>query len=117
MSMKLEGFDKLDGFLNGLASRDNFDPALDEGAEIGLKEMQRLTPVDTGELRDSEHIEKPAVNQRDWVADAEHAIFVEMGTSRMRPQPFMRPAVYGKAKKILQSVSLSIQKIIGKMVR
>lgn len=100
----------------GALARGDFDSALDEPAEYGLKSMKQVTPVDTGELRDSEHIEKPAKNQRDWVADAPHAIYVEMGTSRMAAQPFMRNTVYGKASQILNRVNKGVQEIIGRMV-
>lgn len=52
--------------------------------------------VDTGFMRSSIHTE---IQQNDWrvyaaevKVDAEYAWFVENGTSRMAPQPFMGPA-------------------------
>lgn len=61
-------------------------------AEIA-DDARRLCPVDTGVLRSS----------IDWVweggaalivADAPYAGYVELGTSKMAAQPFLRPALY-----------------------
>lgn len=53
-------------------------------------------PVDTGFLRSSIHTEllvnKLRMYGADVIADAEYASFVEHGTSRMAPQPYMGPA-------------------------
>jgi len=62
------------------------------GEEIA-SDARRYCPVDTGELRDS--IAHGVDNKGTisvW-ASAPHAIFVELGTSRMGPQPFLRTAV------------------------
>jgi len=54
---------------------------------------QRLAPFDTGELHDS----------IGWFADkrylyifaaAPHSLFVEVGTYKMRAQPYLRPAAF-----------------------
>ncbi len=49
--------------------------------------------VRTGELRNS-ITARPALGGLSAVVEAtsDHAVFVEYGTSRMRPQPFMAPA-------------------------
>lgn len=56
-----------------------------------------LAPVDTGFLKNSIHTEIVANNWRvyaaDVIADAHYAGFVEYGTSRMAPQPYMGPAL------------------------
>lgn len=57
-------------------------------AKQGARIAARLAPVDTGELKAS-----IGVQGTDIVATARHAGFVEFGTVRMPPQPFMRPAV------------------------
>lgn len=56
-----------------------------------------LVPVDTGFLKNSIHVEEGAVHSghtyaADLIAGANYAAFVENGTSRMAPQPFMAPA-------------------------
>jgi len=54
-------------------------------------------PVDTGFLRSSIHTEIQVNKLRMYsaavVAGAEYASFVESGTSRMSPQPFLQPAL------------------------
>lgn len=60
----------------------------------GLQFMQSITPVDTGELRDSEYVEIFASGGRVQLqigAQALHALFVELGTSTHSAQPFIRP--------------------------
>jgi HK97 gp10 family phage protein len=60
------------------------------------EEARRLAPVDTGELRDSISFEirKVATGFAIVVlAGAEHALWVELGTSRMSAQPYLRPVL------------------------
>lgn len=53
-------------------------------------------PVDTGRLRSS-ITRETGRDDRGLVArigtDVHYGIFVEMGTTRMRPQPYLRPAL------------------------
>lgn len=53
---------------------------------------QRIAPFDSGYLHD--HI-APVVNADGMfvVADTDYAAFVELGTSKMAAQPFLRPAM------------------------
>jgi HK97 gp10 family phage protein len=57
---------------------------------------KRLCPVDTGRLRSSIN-HQLAHDGQGLLAlvgtNVEYAIFVELGTSRTRPQPFLRPAL------------------------
>lgn len=65
-------------------------------SDRGLQYMQDRTPVDTGELRDSEYVdifEEVGRYQLNIGADADHALFVELGTSRMSAQPYIRPTL------------------------
>lgn len=62
-------------------------------AEAVEQDMVDLCPVDTGELRDS--ITSEATGDTVYISvTAGHASFVEFGTSKMRAQPFIRPALY-----------------------
>lgn len=58
---------------------------------------KRIVPVDTGELHDSIHTE---VSDQGMfvVASADHAVFVEQGTSKMAAQPYLRPAMFTKIR-------------------
>lgn len=82
---------------------------LDPGAEAAFEKManeyiadtvlpkmvssaKRAAPVDTGELRDSIHAETGS-DGNFLVANADHAAHVELGTSKMAAQPYLRPAI------------------------
>ena len=54
-----------------------------------LAEMKRRTPIDTGELRESETAESTDTSLT-LRASAGHAIYVHQGTRRMQGRPFMR---------------------------
>ena len=62
--------------------------------ERGAKQR---APVDTGFLRNSIVTHLSIANMRanggEVVAEADYSVFVEYGTSRMAPQPFMNPAL------------------------
>ena len=82
--------------------------ALESGVSEGLDLIgdraqgyaQNLTPVDTGNLRASLKHEREdkhtevvgAFNESAPYKKVDYAKFVELGTSRMRAQPFLRPA-------------------------
>jgi HK97 gp10 family phage protein len=83
--------------------------------EVILEESQSRTPVLTGNLRDSQHIEKTA-NGSELVIDADYAFFVEFGTSTMSAQPFIRPAIDVAQRKALQEAAKVVQKEIKEAV-
>lgn len=69
--------------------------ATQKAVQDTITQSRSLAPVDTGFLRASihGHSESTAVHASGEVtASAEYAVYVENGTSRMSPQPFMRPA-------------------------
>lgn len=60
------------------------------------EESRRLAPVDTGELRDSitYQVRRTATSFAIVVlAGADHALYVELGTSHMSAQPYLRPVL------------------------
>jgi len=58
------------------------------------RSARRRAPVDTGNLRSSIGIEYEHGGLTAHIApSANYAVFVEYGTSRMAPQPFMGPAL------------------------
>lgn len=55
---------------------------------------QRLAPVDTGELRNSIYFTyDKSTKELRLHADAPHSLYVEYGTYKMAPHPYMRPAL------------------------
>lgn len=64
---------------------------------------KKLTPVDTGNLRNSithAHDDKSVVIG----TNVEYAPFVELGTSKMHEQPYLRPAVQDHLEQYKQVV-------------
>lgn len=49
-------------------------------------------PVDTGYLRSSIHTQPTGPLDSEVIAGADYAVYVEYGTRRMAPQPYMTPA-------------------------
>lgn len=60
-----------------------------------INTARSMAPVDTGNLRAGIHGSTEVGSTRvvgEVTASAHYAIYVEQGTSRMAPQPFIRPA-------------------------
>lgn len=66
--------------------------ALDEMGNTGVDNIKDETPVDTGALKDANdyRIENNIVY---FINNQEYAPFVELGTSKMSAQPFMRTGI------------------------
>jgi HK97 gp10 family phage protein len=67
-----------------------------------------MAPVDTGNLRASIHGSTQVGPTRvlgEVTAGAHYAVYVEQGTSRMAPQPFMRPAQEATTPAWLQAIA------------
>ena len=58
------------------------------------KEAKKLAPVDTGTLRASIHTEQPEDDMVVVMDGVAYGVFLEYGTSKMKAQPFLRPAVW-----------------------
>jgi HK97 gp10 family phage protein len=80
-------------------------------ADKMVKEAKRLVPVDTGTLRQSIRVTPDTEAGRARIAaagieaEAPYAGFVEFGTARMRPQPYIRPAVRKYTKPYLNELA------------
>lgn len=88
-----------------------FNQALTKGLEeigqVAEGYAKKACPVDTGRLRNSiTHQVRPSEKSVYIGTNVEYAPYVELGTSRMKPQPFLRPAAAdheGTYKKIFES--------------
>lgn len=70
--------------------------AVNQAGEQAAAIAQRLAPKETGELASSIQSTSGRDNQGPYAdvgADVRYATYVEFGTSKMRPQPFLRPAL------------------------
>jgi HK97 gp10 family phage protein len=116
MDKNLKGYEKLVKQLNAIAEA-NYTPALVKGVtQAILPTMQSLTPVDTGELLESEGVE---VNN-DTVslfAKAPHAAPVELGTVHMKAQPYMQPAIDTRKDEALRITAEEVENIMLKAIR
>jgi len=77
-----------------------FDNGLMPVARDILADAKRAVPIDTGELHDSLGIEERPEEQAVLIgsSDAEYSTYVELGTSKMAAQPYLRPALYQNRK-------------------
>ena len=81
--------------------------ALEEVGLVAEGYAKKACHVDTGRLRNSiTHQVRPSEKSVYIGTNVEYAPYVELGTSRMKPQPFLRPAAAdheGTYKKIFES--------------
>ena len=81
--------------------------ALEEVGLVAEGYAKKACPVDTGRLRNSiTHQVRPSEKSVYIGTNVEYSAYVELGTSRMEPQPFLRPAAAdheGTYKKIFES--------------
>ena len=67
---------------------------------------KRTVPVDTGRLRNSLHHEMESEDTVAIGTDVEYGKYVELGTSRQRSKPYLKPAVadhVAEYQKIIES--------------
>lgn len=94
MSVEVEGLEEVQRFLARLPSllREAGDEICEATAEKTKPEAKRVVPVRTGNLRDHIEVVKEAAGVYHAGSEVEYAGYVERGTSKMRAQPYMRPA-------------------------
>jgi HK97 gp10 family phage protein len=96
MPVTITGAKETGDALNALA-KDLFDVDLpklvEDVANLLVERAQQNAPVDTGFLRDNISVSESDDTHAVVTSDAEYSIFVEEGTSKMSPQPFMQPAL------------------------
>ena len=114
----IQGYDKL---MNQLAQIENLDliPAEVAGMTVIADEAKALVPVDEGNLRDTIAVEVEGGDVQlvagggDLLVD--YAIEVELGTSKMEAQPYMRPAIDTKKSEASKAMAENLQAQIRKI--
>jgi HK97 gp10 family phage protein len=79
--------------------------ALEKIGKMVEKDSASLSPVDTGRLKNSMTAYPPEENYVIIGTDVEYALYVELGTSKMKPRPFLKTAVnndIGRMKTIIE---------------
>lgn len=125
MKTHIEGLDEAKKLMQELgdAAADVLDQAARSGAEIVLAEAKKKAPVDTGTLRDSLLIKKsklknPHIKSQYYVTKkrgVDYFVPVELGTSKMKAQPFLRPAVDENTRTVAKKINAEILKAIGRI--
>lgn len=96
IKVDVQGLDKLITKYEKRANAINAKAIVDLGTAMVEAQAKSLTPVDTGRLRNSEHstVTGNAQSAEGSVStNVEYAPYVEFGTSKMKAQPYLRPAV------------------------
>ena len=92
MAINVNITDNTDIFLNALPEQ--IDAALTAIGLTAESYAKELCPVDTGRLRNSiTNVVELGENAVYIGTNVEYAAFVELGTSRMKPRPYLKPAV------------------------
>jgi HK97 gp10 family phage protein len=121
----IEGMDEVIKLVQemGDAAAGALDEACKSGADLVLSEAKQKVPVDTGTLRDSLILKKsktknPNIKSEYYVtkkSGAEHFAPVELGTSKMKAQPFLRPAIDENKSGIAKKVNDAMLRAIGRI--
>lgn len=89
---------------------------LGEGLAGMLDGARRLCPVETGDLKTSLSARSEAVAggaEGAVSAGAAHAVYVELGTSRMAARPFLLPACQAERGALLAAVARAVRGVIA----
>ena len=123
MEIKILGLNNLQIRLSvlGFKLNDALDEALEEIAEKIRDDAKDFVPVDTGALQKSIRVEKKKKLEVLIIAggggvinpktgrEVDYAGYVEFGTSRVNPQPYMQPALEKNRDTIIQIIKRKAQ--------
>ena len=74
---------------------------------------QQLVPVDTGFLQSSIYHQMIDQGTLEVGAEAEYASYVELGTYRSAPQPYLRPAIDSQVPELEQRMMVALRNALG----
>lgn len=97
--IEIKNYDKVAAYLIEVSERcseSSINKFLKEGGEMAVGDAQSRAPYDTGKLHDSINFTATG-SEGHFRADAPYAGYVEYGTSKRPPIPFMRPAAVNLA--------------------
>ena len=116
--IEVRGGEALERALEAL--RDGLPGACAAGLAQGVSAMadgaRRLCPVDTGDLKASISARSEPIAggaEGEGAAGAAHAVYVELGTSRMAARPFLLPACRAERGALLAAVARAVRGVIG----
>ena len=126
MEIEIIGLTELEDKLSNLEEKltNALAEALEEIAEKIRDDAKGFVPVDTGALRKSIRVEKKGSLEVSIIAggggvinprtgrEVDYAGYVEFGTSRASPQPFMQPALEKNRDEILRVVKEKVLEVL-----
>lgn len=88
--------------------RENIEEIIAAGAEGVAQSARDMCPVDTGKLQSSINV---SVNgsSADISADTDYAAYVEFGTSKAAPQPYLVPALLLNSESVLSAIAAGLK--------
>lgn len=119
----ISGVNELIRKLNRIEARikcEILEKAVKKGASVIQERAKELVPVDTGELRNS--IRTKVETDGDTVkgiiyTNKSYAAYVELGTSKQNPQPYMYPALSERENEAHNVIKDTIKSEIDKIAR
>lgn len=118
-----KGIQRMFGRLLESNLRDDLTEIMDDAAGLLQEEMKARAPVRTGNLRDNIIKEDPEVKPDEITLNvgpnkqAFYARFIELGTSKAPPHPFMRQAAKSKQAAVNERVATGIRNLIDREAR
>lgn len=117
-TVNVEGVEELVAKLQGLAAKATgaqAAAALRAGALLIENDARQKAPIKTGTLRRSIHTNVETAGDGAVArigTNVEYAIYLEMGTSRMRARPYLRPAFDGNRNQALAEIRRALQAMV-----
>ena len=111
ITMKIEGLEKVVNRMSQYVndSKKRVRNTVAETLLLIESDAKTLAPVDAGYLRSSIHANFSGELAGTVSANADYAIHVEFGTSRMRAQPFLTPAYQQNKQEFLRNLKQAIK--------
>lgn len=109
LNITISGMDSVSAAIGSLTEAvvAGIETGVAEGASIVRDRARALCPVRTGALRNSISAESSG-NKAEISAEKEYGVFVEFGTSKMSPKPFMVPALLESTEEITARIAEAI---------
>ncbi len=101
-----------DGGLSEVSARlsESIETIIAAGAQCVCDNAKAACPVDTGTLRESIGAECDG-RRAEIYADTDYAAYVEFGTSKMSPQPYLIPSLIDSEAAVLEAMAQAITDI------
>ena len=110
MNIHFEGVSDVTGMLDKFADEltEKLSRGVAEGGKIVEGEARSLAPVDTGNLRRSIHAQTEGL-RCEVGAGAHYAMYVCLGTYKMKAQPYMMPALTGNKEAVINAIKAAVK--------